>query len=372
MNTKIVSIFFIIATFIVLIKSQKQNETRKNDPEVYYKLLKAIYRLPDQFDELFVKGSVWITKPAKPTEWKNILETKESEAVGMLRNTKKLVQIRFVPANKIPSSFNYATNRITCNFKKEAINNVDSLPTEHKVMSVVNGDNSSFLQYYPDKSLQLPKNEKSPAVTVYVNDWHNSTGLSEWLRTRLSSATFEKSLRSVFVKIYKALEDLEKISFIYTDLSPSNILVDSSDYPYLVNLGNVIQEKKNKFICISNEKFHPPDLLSINKEPNVQMTWTDYLERLRTWSFCFNVYHAACQIDMNIKLFSDWQSEKRKDFLDYFGCKSKQMSKEFKSLIAGCLTKSMKTMPKFKELKNNKWLTNESSVSPKLKFGLFK
>ena len=82
MNTEIVYIFFIIATFIVLIKSQKQNETRKNDPEVYYKLLKAIYRLPDQFDELFVKGSVWITKPAKPTEWKNILETKESEAVG--------------------------------------------------------------------------------------------------------------------------------------------------------------------------------------------------------------------------------------------------------------------------------------------------
>lgn len=358
MNLKTLTIVFIIVNSIALIKCQRKTN-KKYDPEVYYKLLKNIFVIPDAFDDLFIKGSVYITKPEKATEWKNIIETREAEAIGMLRNTKKLVQIRFVPANKIASSYSYVKNRITCNFKKEEIDKSHSLPTEHKVSSVVNGDHSSFLQYYGDKSLQIKKNRKNPAVTVFVNDWHNSTLLDEWIdkESKVDLKTYEKKLKNIFKKVYDALEELEKVGFTYTDLSPYNIRVNSTDDPYLVNLGSVIQANKNTHVCVSNEKFHPPDLLDKNYYSGIEIKMNDYLERLKTWMFCFNVYHSFCQIDMNPKEFSAWISDKKKkDFMSYFGCKDRHPSKEFNHLVNTCLTKSMKGMPKFESLKKEKWL----------------
>ena len=161
---------------------------------------------------------------------------------------------------------------------------------------------------------------------------------------------YETKLQRVYARIYEALSTLRSEGFIYTDLKPQNILIDSNSNAYLIDLESVIQNQLNKQVCVYTGFYFPPDLR--NKFPLVV---PDDMERILSWTFCFSVYQSACvRADVsNQQSFAKWY-QFGGEFLKYFQCE-RPISSQLSQMLNSCLSRRTEKSS-FSNLRRTEWL----------------
>ncbi len=327
--------------------SEKSDGVAVKDPELIYKILKHVFRLPSFFTDLFDKKSFKITQPRDPKMWKNISKTLECTAVAYLRNYNKTVELKFKQMKDIPYLVDYSKVGVVCNSKKENVkfNSNTTLPNEYRISNLIRGQNN-FLNYFPDLALRVSRVPSS--IVIFVNEY-----IGKLVSIDKYKADEEK-LRTIFTKIYNAILFLEQKGFIYMNLIPSNILIDRNGEAYLTNIGSSYPYEllKTQEICDRANEYDPPEFMNKN---TTTLDWN----RIQKWNFCRLAYSMVCGENSETnKAYEVWIKQE-KSFIEYFKCrKYKHVSKDFVHLMDSCLLKPDRVSlnSSFADLKMEKWL----------------
>ena len=76
---------------------------------------------------------------------------------------------------------------------------------------------------------------------------------------KLAAIEYEATMRNIYAKIYVALINLKQKDFIYSDMKPMNVLLDSNNEPYLIDLESVVKTNNNR-TCLRTNIYFPQEL----------------------------------------------------------------------------------------------------------------
>jgi len=346
---KIKILFLVCFTLISLsVNANKtENDILKKDPELIFKVLKHVFKLPTFFTDLFEKKSFRITEPSDPKLWKNISLTFNCTAIAHLISQNKTVELRFSHIKDIPTFIDYNKHGIVCNPKRENLNLNTSLPSEYRISHLIKG-HKNFLNYIPDLALKVTKGNLS--VLVFVNEYIGKlTPLDKYKAD-------EKKLKIIFTKILKAIQFLLTKDLVYMTLVPSNILIDKNGEAYLTNLGSIYPKvvPTKQELCERVAEFEPPEFTNDKTSPK-----PSYWPRIQAWNFCRVIYSMVCGENSKINKRYDKWTKQNNTFIEFFKCeKNEKVSKEFVQLMDTCLVKPEEKFETLDKLNEQKWLKN--------------